>query len=209
MHYMGSYLHPKEEGALSYQIEYLLIGKDRDSENLKGVVNTLCAVREAANVCYLYSDASKCAEAEAVATALATTLGVPEISPLLKTSLLLGWAYAESLYDVRCLLEGEKIPLLKNSNSWHYSLQGALQMEEGEKTEQAGLSYEDYLRIMLMLEKKDILTDRAMNMVEADIRMTPGNRAFRLDACYDYVEIEVEIKSKYGYDAKLVRQKGY
>lgn len=81
MRYMGSCLNPKEEGALSYQIEYLLIGEDEDVENLKGVITIICTVREVANICYLYSDAAKCAEAEALATAIATLITVPEITP--------------------------------------------------------------------------------------------------------------------------------
>lgn len=209
MRYMGSYLSPKEKGALSYQIEYLLVGKDEDVENLKGVVTIICTVREVANICYLYSDATKCAEAEAVATAIATLVTVPEITPLLKNILLLGWAYAESIYDVECLLDGGRVPLMKDKDSWHYSLQNALQMQDEEMVQQAGLSYEDYLHMMLMMEGQQTLTDRAMNMIEADIRMTPGNKAFRLDACYDYVEMDIQIKSKYGYTVRLVRGKGY
>lgn len=38
---------------------------------------------------------------------------VPEIGELLAATLILGWAFAESVYDVKELLAGEKIPLLK------------------------------------------------------------------------------------------------
>ena len=53
------------------------------------------------------------------------------------------------------------------------------------------------------------LTKRAMNMVEADIRTTPGNAAFRLDGCYDWVEFEAKVKSRYGYEYSIRRGKEY
>lgn len=210
LRYFGYYGVPKEEGALSYQLEYLLGNNDTDVANLKEVVNVLCAIREAANTLYLFSDAEKCREAEGVATLLATLCQVPEAAPLLKTILLFGWAYAESLYDVETLLSGGRIPLLKDKRSWHYDIQGALHYGGGGDTQNAeGLSYADYLRIMMMFVDLDTLTERAMNMVEADVRCTPGNTYFRLDNCFDRVVFRVRLRSAYGYTCEITRKKEY
>lgn len=159
---------------------------------------------------YLFSDSTKCAEAEALAAVIATLLQVPEITDLLKTTILLGWAYAESVYDVKTMLAGGRIELLKDEKSWHFGLQGALQsgnIAGGEETQ--GLSYEDYLRIFIMLTDTDAMTGRAMNMVEADIRMAPGNEKFRLDGCLDGIEADILVRSSYGYEYEIVRQKKY
>ncbi|MBR1930859.1 MAG: hypothetical protein IJ833_05205 [Lachnospiraceae bacterium] len=210
--YMGTYRTPKEQGALSYQIEYLLEGKDSDVENLRHVANTLCGLREVANTMYLYSDSTKCAEVELIATAISSLLTVPEIEPLLETTLILGWAYMESLYDVKTLLAGGRIPLMKDASSWHYGLEGALETNAPAQklvSSEQGLSYEDYLRIFLMLQRDEELTQRAMSMVEADVRMSPGNQAFRLDACVVELEACVRIKSKYGYWLDITRKKSY
>ena len=48
-----------------------------------------------------------------------------------------------------------------------------------------------------------------MNMVEADIRKTPGNAAFRLDGCYGAVEAYIRIGSAYGFQYEITRQKSY
>ena len=48
-----------------------------------------------------------------------------------------------------------------------------------------------------------------MNMVEADIRLTPGNEAFRLDACYGGVEALMEINSGFGYRFEILRERFY
>ena len=197
--------------SINYQIEYLIAGNDKDVANLKKVVNTICFIREAANAAYIFTDKEKCAEAEAVATVLAALLQVPEIASLLKNALLLGWAYAESLYDVEQLLSGNRIPLIKDKTTWHYDLDSALSLKETKETETVaeGLCYEDYLRLLLLFADMDTLTGRAMNMVEADIRLTSGNAFFRLDNCYDKVEFCLHVRSKYGYEYEITRKKGY
>lgn len=210
LRYLGHYGEEKELCALDYQIEYLLANHNTDVANLKQVVTILCAVREAANAIYIFSDTEKCTEAEVAATVITAVLQVPELSGLLKTALLLGWAYAESLYDVEVLLQGGRIPLIKDKTDWHYDLDSALLLGKDEDELPAeGLSYEDYLRVMMMFVDIDTLTLRAMNMVEADIRLSPGNAQFRLDNCYDCVEFCICVKSKYGYEYEIVRRKRY
>ncbi len=198
------------EHALQYQLEYLIAGRENDMDNLRSVAYRLCALREAANLIYLYSDLEKKAEAQALSTATCTLLLVPELAPALELVIMMGWAYAESIYDVKSLLAGGQIPLIKDRNNWHYSLESALwgqlgDMEKGGR----GLSYQDYLRIFLTLTDIDILTGRAMNMVEADIRMTEGNRSFRLDGCYNRVRFEISMHSRYGYQYQMTREKEY
>ena len=128
----------------------------------------------------------------------------------METAILLGWAYAESVYDVKTLLAGGKVPLLKDRDSWHYSLQAALSGELNDGGEEGkGLSYLDYLRIFMTLTDLDLLTVRAMNMVEADIRQTAGNSLFRLDACYDGFQATIDISSSFGYKYELNRKRVY
>lgn len=211
LQYMGYYGEEKEKGSLSYQIEYLLVGGESDISNLRTTVEILFAIREAANALYLFGDAEKCGLAETVSVLLATALTVPEIAPALKTVILFGWSFAESLYDVKTLLAGGRIPLLKDSNSWHYDLEDALSgnVTESNPDTNMGLSYKDYLRVFLLCADLDLITDRAMNMVEADIRLTPGNQFFRLDNCYERVTFCIDVKSKYGYSYEITRQKQY
>lgn len=210
MRYMGHYGAEAKEDVLTYQIEYLLTGKENDLDNLRSVVNAIFAVREAANTSYIMSDSKKTIAAETVASALATAMSIPEAAGVIKLILLYGWAFAESIHDVKCLMDGGKVPLIKSSDTWYYDLDKALGLESGNReSDSEGLSYEDYLRIFMMLQKRNVLTARAMNMVEADIRQTPGNQAFRLDGCFDYVEACVKVQSAYGYTSEITRCKGY
>lgn len=209
--YLGYFGKEKEDGALAYQVEYVLFGNDTDVANLKAMVNTLCVIREGANALYLYGDSAKCAQALAMATAAATLIFMPQMIPLFKHALLLGWAYAESLHDVEVLLAGGNVPLIKDDSSWYYSLEKALCLGKEEKgaSSQKGLDYADYLRVLMLLENEDKLTMRSMDMVEADIRLTKGNERFRLDNCYYEVECEVGVSSAYGYECELTRKIRY
>lgn len=212
IHKCGSYTNPKETGALQYQLEYILMGRNNDIENLKAVVNKLLLLRETANVVYLFSDSGKMAEAEAMALAVTSAIALPELAELVKISLIFAWAYAESVYDVRTLLQGGKIPIIKDSETWHYSISGMLDFASDTSAGTAdgiGISYEEYLRIFMAAENVGIKTNRAMDIIEMDVRKCEGNRYFRLDTCVDYLQAEVLVSSSYGYNHSITRSYCY
>ena len=87
------------------------------------------------------------------------------MAELVKISLVFAWAYAESVYDVRSLLQGGRIPLLKSEGTWHYSLSGMLDFASDTRIEGEGtvcflicVWRENALMInCLICSKKDIL----------------------------------------------------
>ena len=93
-----------EEWEALNQTEYVIVGKDNDTDNLKGIVNRIFVIREAANTMYLTGSEEKRAIAELLGEALAAAMMVPEIGELLAATLILGWAFAESVYDVKELM---------------------------------------------------------------------------------------------------------
>jgi hypothetical protein len=211
LRYCDYYGNTNKDGELAYQVEYLIAGKENDIDNLKSVVYRISAIREAANAVYLYSDSVKCGEAEALATALSAAMLLPEIAPLLKTTILLGWAYAESLYDVKTLMAGNPVPLMKDEASWHCDLQSIFGEEQSPSTtiSGSGLYYQDYLRLFLALSDLQTQTFRFMDIVELDICATKGNAAFRIDACIDHITAQANMTSGYGYTLSILRSKQY
>ncbi len=210
--YTGHYDAEKEDGLLKYQTEYILAGHDSDLQNLKDIVYRLLAIRAAANMVHLVSDSEKMEMAEVAAAALAVLTTLPELAGVFQTILVLTWALTESIYDVAQLLEGYRVPLIKNSSDWHYSLENMLTFTGSPITREAenGLSYTDYLRILLCLQNKETTTLRLMDIMEMDIRQTPGNAWFRMDACIDSFCAEIlfttdgeeepySITRRYGY----------
>lgn len=211
MAYTGHYGAEKEEGYLQYQTEYIIAGKDNDLENLKSVVNILFGIRAAANLCYLLSDGEKMEAADLLAYGLAVLVMLPELKDVFKAILVFTWALAESLYDASVLLKGERVPLIKSAKSWHYSLDELLSfggVTNGEKGE-SGLAYADYLRLFLMLQDVQTTTYRLMDVMEMDIRQTPGNQYFRMDGCIDSLTAVINYRGRDGKIYTINRSYGY
>lgn len=186
----GNYANPKEEGHLDYQIEYILYGKDSDEANLRECVEKIYAIRAVSNMLYLMSDSWKYNEVHSLALAICTILLVPQLADVLTLIILGIWALAEAIVDVRSLLNGEKVPLLKSSSDWNLDL-GSLLSFDFLRTggNSHGLEYQDYLRVLLALQNPEEKVNRSLDIVEMDIRATDGNENFRIDRCIDYMEV--------------------
>lgn len=203
----GYYGQELDKSLLKYQIEYILAGEDTDWQNLEQVAKRLLRWREAANVIYILSDTVKVAEAEAAAMALAAVTLLPALAVPVKYTILFAWAYVESLQDVKTLLSGGRVPLMKTSADWKTGINCIKNVRESltEDGGGKGLNYKEYLQIMLFLQDKTSRAYRAMDIMEMDIRCTPGNSKFRLDGCFDTYEAELSVTSGFGYSYEMTR----
>ena len=111
MNHLGNYTDPSKE-SLAYQMEYIFGGRDNDIDNLKSVASKLLFIREGVNFACLMADNVKRTEAQALAAAIASGFLVPPAAVVIESALLLCWAFAESVLDVRELFAGGKIPLV-------------------------------------------------------------------------------------------------
>ena len=209
MQYAAHYLKEKENTGLDYQVEYLLFGEETDVENLRKTVASIYGLREAANLLYLSGSAEKKEIIKALAAILAAGILVPEAEPIFEGLLLIGWASLESLQDLKILMEGGKVPLMKDDSDWNCSLENIFDLRPAKKQSDKGLHYEDYLRIYMYFTDLEKVTFRFMDLMEMDIRKTEGNAAFRMDNCIDYLETEARMVSKYGYEYEIKHAAGY
>jgi len=203
----GYYGKEKENAGLDYQVEYLLEGKETDMENLKAVVNKLLLFREAANAAYLYGDTAKRAEISAMASSIAAVAIAPYLQPLLETSILFAWAYIESVQDVKLLLAGGKVPILKEASDWQTGLNSILNFTGGEleKESARGLEYKQYLTMFLLPKKENELLFSMMDVMEMDIRKTPYNENFRMDGCVSGFRVAAEFEGSAGGKCSFLR----
>ena len=72
-----------------------------------------------------------------------------------------------------------------------------------------GLSYGEYLQALLYLEGSSVKSLRAMDIMEMDIRQTPGNSGFCMDWCLDAFSMTAAVKSRFGYQFELKKCEGY
>ncbi len=199
---------------LSYELEYLVAGESSDAKNLEGVVHQLLLVRTGANYLCLMNSSTKQAEVAALSLTLATAVGVPSLESALKQALLLGWAYGESVMDIRSLLEGHAVELIKQEKDWQLSLSGLFllgtaqdKQSSGSHTD-TGLYYEDYIEILLYLKGVDLLTMRILNLIEMRISEY-GSKGFQVDYCISKLDIFCTASVPEGYQYGFPIYYGY
>lgn len=216
MNKYGNYRTPKSDSYLSYETEYILFGNENDMTNLRKCVERLLLMREVSNYLYLNTkDDFKKNEVRVISTAVCSLCGVPELSELL-TQVTLGlWAYGESVIDVKCLLQGGKVSILKERNEWNLSITSILspnawRSDYGKgNNKMTSMSYEDYLKILLATMNRREKMLRSLDIVELDIRATAGNENFRIDQCIDAMFVSFGFSDSYGHEYVFSRQMRY
>lgn len=177
--------------ALDYELEYCIGGKETDSQNLEQAVNRLLLLREAGNFATIMQDSGKQALAMEMAAAAVGFTGLPPLIQAVQVGILLGWSYMESILDVRHLLAGGKVPLIKEVSQWQSDVSlGQKALEQDTKQEEQGLDYREYLQILLLSVKEDTLVYRAMDVMEQNIRLLPGEETFAMDHMIQGVEAD-------------------
>lgn len=193
----------ESEHVLEYELEYLLSGEDSDKENLKAVANKLMAIRFVPNYAYLQGNAQKKAQAQALAITLSAVAAVPAVTEAVAQGILLAWAFGEAVMDLRSLMNGNKVPLVKDTATWQLSLAGFMKLGEtgdvqGGTDTKDGLGYEDYLRILLFLEKREELSMRCMDLIELNLKKIQGLEFFKADLCVTGMELNCKCSFRKG-----------
>lgn len=186
--HFGNFLEQKQSQGLLYEQEYLLGGYSSDKENLEKVCKEILSIRMVANYGYLLTDTTRQAEAEALALTLCSLLTVPGITEVVKHALLLAWAYGESIVDVRVLLNGKKVPVIKSTDTWQLQLTNLVKLGTDEEVVNeadapGGLSYQSYLTGLVAMERKEDLSMRSLDVIESNLQI-------KTDECMTKVKIQ-------------------
>lgn len=178
-------------------VEYVIAGKNTERKNVSSVAARLFAIRYLLNQSAVLTEPQLQAEAEMLAAAALGWTGIAPLVEGLKHILLLALAIGESALDVRALFSGERVPLVKNASNWKLrllhlpeALGSFSEKKSGEENADhntEGISYEEYLRVLLLLNHQEDIVYRTMDMIQIDLNRTePG---FRFCNCIYYGEI--------------------
>ncbi len=182
-------VHPFNNTVLQCETEYILEGKSSDYRNMESIANDLIWLRMPVNYAYLLSDSVKVQEAQALALAISSAATVPELYKVIEYLLLGCWAYGESIYDVKDLLAGNRIPYIKTSRNWKTDLE-SLMVVNSEECEQ-GLSYEEYLLLLLATKSKKEMEDCYVRMLEVmETNIQQENPDFHISNCVGKFNIQ-------------------
>jgi len=187
----------------NYEMEYLLAGKETDRENLEQTVGRLMAVREGLNLIHLLSSPEKRAEANNLAAMITGAGAVTPLIFVVTFLILCVWAMGESMMDVRGLLAGNGVVMLKTDQTWTLTLEKLLAMgstrEIGTGGGEEGFRYLSWLKFLLITEDMTRKNFRIMDMIQKNIRQNQDN--FRFRNCVYQVRIKTRICGKHVFFA--------
>lgn len=209
--HFGNYLDPKEDTALKYEAEYVLAGKNNDKDNLEIVVRDLVLLRSGLNMMSFVADSSKMSEVQTLAHAIIGWTGLEFLVQIIASVVMSVWCLAEALCDVKTIMSGGKISLIKNPAEWSIS---AIGLKNFSKTivpaasSDSGLGYKEYLGVMLLTEGLADEAYRTMDMIQANM-CEKYNSLFRMSGCISSIKLQAsysaaQMFSSFGFVKNII-----
>lgn len=196
---------------LLYEQEYLLNGKKKDRDNLHQMVKKLAGVREGMNLLHILGDSEKRSEARLLAASLTGAASATPLTDIVAFFIMGVWAFAESVEDVRALLRGEQVPLVKSKSDWKLDLDELFhfvdnQEEIRDSGGKNGLDYSQYLKGFFLMQDQAQRNERMLDMMQYNLSRT--QKSFRMERCAVEIAFEctasgsafdIRKNSRYGY----------
>lgn len=208
---------------LDYELEYIIMGKTSDYDNLKGVITRILLIRMAVNLIALLSDRNSSEEARLLAVAFVGFTGMPALVEITKMVILTVWSLVESLVDIKALIQGKTLPFLKKGSDIQMKLYEIFNISKGHIKSKAdgikdnntlmGLSYVGYLKIFMYLEKMTVKSYRAMDIIQENLQLKYEDSFYIKNCIFGFgTEADFEMKSKFinfSFMRKILDHKEY
>lgn len=207
----SSYLNPAEEGILGYQTEYILFGKNKDTDNVRRAALSILGVRLLMNLIHTLTDAGKRAKALATATEIFGA-ELPFLITTCQYVILIAWAIQNAKLEAAEILLGKKVPFLVTTGSFQVGygeicmIDKTLRFQKAEAYEDAdGVApkYDGYMLLFLLLSRERNIVYRSMDLMQEHIR-TYYDPKFLMSDCYGGVSVSVRASLPAKYSAVTV-----
>lgn len=113
------------------------------------------------------------------------------------------WALGESIMDLRSLLDGGRVVLLKGEDTWNLTLENLLAMGSGGQVDsggnESGFGYLSWLKFLLIMEDTVRQDFRIMDMIQMNLKREQEN--FRMRRCVYQVRIVTKLRGKHVFFA--------
>ena len=183
------------------EVEYILHGELTDRANRNKTDTSLTMLRLSPNLIHISTDPKK----QEALTLAAEVITPGPAAALTAAGLAAAWAYAESANDAELLMKGYLVPPVKDESSWAIELDNVIKdVGDGDgivrPKENKGLTYEQYLRILLALEDENLITARIMDLIQINMRKNKDGN-FLIGECCSGIALRAEINRRdYEYE---------
>lgn len=162
------------------EVEYIICGKHSDAQNQDGIRRRIIGIREIINLAFVMKDPKM--NGETLAAAEIITPGPAAV--LTQKAIQAAWALAESYNDYQLLINGKKVPVVKDEHSWAIDMESIVgakpkKDEDPEFHSEApyvdpgntrGADYEDYLSIMTYSMDENVRLLRIMDLIQINMK---------------------------------------
>lgn len=192
------------DSVLECEIEYIISAKDSDYANLEEACKKIIAIRLPMNMSYIVTDTAKMSTIRSISVPLsAASLFLSE--PVIRYLIAGAWSYIEAMAEVRNLLAGNRLDFVKTKDTWLTDITDIGSSLENEQDSEKGLSYKDYLMILLAMEDDNIyyrmldIMDINTRKHQPEFKMLFG--ATELEADFDilFQGRDVSVHQKFSY----------
>jgi len=201
-----NYFEEQTARSLAYEIEYILCGRETDAKNLEKVLQRILLLRLVPNYTCLLADPERKGEVSALASNLCLLLQSPGVTLVVEQAIFFAWAYGESVAELQILMDGGKVSAIKKKEEWILPLQKLSNIAniryKKEKGVENGMDYKQYLRIFLLLTKRDQLCMRAIDLMECDSKTKADSFITRMQVtgtCSLRRHLTYEFYAQYAY----------
>ncbi len=196
---MSYYGNDLSHDGFQYEAEYLITGGATDEGNLATVVEKILVAREAANYAAILKEASLLSQVDAMAAFLAGWTANPAIVEAVKYALIGAWAYMESILDLRLILSGGQVALIKNASQWTSNLSNLSAFADTSvkaKDCGSGIGYKECLVTMLALNSTATLGLRQADVMEDALSTQVDYGSVRLDNMLSQSDVTINYEAK-------------
>lgn len=174
--------------------EYIIFGRMSDKQNCKSARTQVVLIRNAANLAYLLKDAKKQAE-----VTLAAALITPGPEAAITRGLLNeAWAFFESENDYKLMVNGKKVPKIKDEKSWATTITTIVENREHDYIDMnnaTGDTYIDYLNAILYLMDENVKILRIMDLIQINAKFNYDS-GFLLSDYYTGLNLNLTVNGK-------------
>lgn len=193
------YTNKQHNSLLSYELEYIINGAANDDANILNTAIKLIFMRASLNASYIISNSAKRTAAHDLAKKC--TGGGPISTAIAEFAIISSWSTAEGIIDVKDLLAGKKVPLIKDSKTWTLSLDGITRLPPdtiSANNGKEGYDYCFYLKLLLTAQNELALRFRTMDLIQLDMSLN-YNESFRINSCIcgAYIKYSYSIKKTF------------
>ena len=192
-----------KDSDIQYEIEYIIAGKATDKANLESASTRVLAIREGLNFLHIMRSPDMRSAADKLAMIIMGAVGLPALYWVMSCLIITTWALCESVNDLKILLRGGKVPLVKNDDDWKIDLDGVLEIGQNgtsgndDGTEGRGLDYETYLKLLIFTQSSESRNYRMMDIMQHNLMKQEP--AFAMEDCTYGIKMNFTATSSHLY----------